>query len=111
MAKKRIPIDWNKIEESNILVQKDNEEVNIQFLNEGFVEQYEVSKDVFIPKYVFDVKDLDDDNKEKEWSILSNRGINKIKALAPLKGKKYNVLKDAYGNEVFDKDYHFTPIK
>lgn len=114
MVKKQI--DYDKINESNLLVHKTGNSIRIKFLDEGTIDTMEITdKDTnetkTIEKYVYQVLDLSD-NKQKEYSSLSTRFVLEAKKYIPLKNKSFSILKYQFGtNPKFDIDYEFTIIK
>ena len=102
----RKEIVWSNIKESNTLILKENETINVKFLDNGYIEEHEIIDDTTneakeIDKYIFEVKDLDD-NKKKELSFIQNRAIVKLKAFNPLKDKSFSIRKFSFGNGKFD---------
>lgn len=111
MAKK---IDYNKITESNILVLKTGNSIRVKFLDEGYLNETEITdkqtKEVkTIDKYIYNVIDLIDD-KQKEFSTLATRFIVAIKPFLPITNKSFNIRKYQYGLTQFDIDFEITPI-
>ncbi|MFX0011930.1 MAG: hypothetical protein ACFE9R_16560 [Candidatus Hermodarchaeota archaeon] len=116
---KRKEIVYENIEDENLLILADNETIRIEILNNGYEDEAEIeevnekTKDIelkVVPKYVYEVKDLNDNNAEKEWSTLSKTVPRYFKEHLPLKGKKFSVFKRVYGKGKFDKEFIITPI-
>lgn len=108
-------IDWNKISESNILILKENETVQVKFLDNGKQESTDITdkttgKTKEIDKFVFQIIDLSD-GKAKELSTLANRLMIQLKAFKPLKDKSLNINKFRFGSDVFDVDFKISEIK
>lgn len=108
-------IDWNKIQASNILVLNDNQPIRIKFLDEGSETTHELvdkrtQKAKTVPKYVFNVIDLNDDNKEKELSTLAITLMLRLKPFLPLKNKSLTINKFRTGADDFDVDFRVALI-
>ena len=107
-------IDWNKIEKSNVLILKENEQINIQFLDNGRQETIEIidkrtNKPKTVDNYVFQVINLNNDD-EKEYSTLSMTLMNYLKPHIPLKDKKMSIRKLRIGADDFDIDFEVRLI-
>lgn len=108
-------IDWNKIQESNALILKDNEPIRVRFLDNGLTESMEIfdkktEKLKTIDKYSFDVLDLTD-NTEKELSIIQTTLMTKLKYFIPLKDKEIIINRFRTGISEFDIDYKVSLIE
>ena len=108
-------INWNEVIESNILILKENETVQVKFLDNGFIDSVEIidkktNKTKTIKKYVFQVVNLSD-NKKMELSTLASRLMSQLKLFNPLKGKSLNVNKFRTGTDDFDIDFRVSQIK
>ncbi len=111
---KRKPIDYDEIEKSNVLVLSYDKPVSVKFLDEGTIdsqividERTEQEKEV--PKYVYQVADLKDNNKEKELSFLAKTFVIAIKEHKPFKDKSFQISK-FHGIDKFDIDYRIVPL-
>jgi len=107
-------IDWNKIEKSNALILKENESINIQFLDNGSQETTDIidkrtGKQKTVDNYVFQVINLNNDS-EKEYSTLSMTLMNYLKPFNPLKDKKMSIRKFRTGVTDFDIDFEIRLI-
>ena len=108
-------INWDTVIESNILILKDNETIQVKFLDNGFIDSVEITdkktnKTKTIKKYVFQVVNLSD-NKKMELSTLASRLMGQLKLFNPLKGKSLNVNKFRTGTDDFDVDFRVSQIK
>ncbi|MHA1292211.1 MAG: hypothetical protein ACTSQJ_06035 [Promethearchaeota archaeon] len=108
-------INWNDIAESNILILKENETVQVKFLDNGIVDTASIidkktNQTKEIKKYVFKIVDLAD-NKEKELSTLATRLMIQLKPFNPLKDKSLYINKFRTGVDVFDVDFRVSEIQ
>ena len=109
-----VKIDWDKIAESNALILKENETVQIKFLNNGSQGTTEIidsktNEPKTIDKYEFDIIDLSN-NTAKELSIIQRRLMFLLKEFKPLKDKSFNVNKFRTGTGQFDVDFRISEI-
>lgn len=107
-------IDWDKIAESNALILKENEAVQVRFLNNGSQGTTEIidkktNEPKTIDKYEFDVMDLSD-NIEKELSVIQRRLMFLLKEFKPLKDKTFSINKFRTGTGQFDVDFRISEI-
>ena len=108
-------INWDKVIESNALILKENETVQVRFLDNGFVGSADIvnkltNKTKTIKKYVFQVVNLAD-NRKMELSTLATRLMGQLKLFKPLKGKSLNVNKFRIGSDIYDIDFRVSQIK
>lgn len=108
-------INWDTIVDSDILILKENETIQIKFLDNGFIDSVDIvdkktNKTKTIKKYVFRVINLLD-NKKMEFSTLASRLMGQLKVFKPIKGKSLNVNKFRTGTEDFDVDFRVSQIK
>jgi len=108
-------IEWDKIQKSNVLILKENETIQVQFLDNGSHESADIidkrtNETKKIDKYVFQIIDLSD-NEKKELSTLASRLMIQLKPFKPLKDKKLNINKFRTGSDVFDVDFRVSEIK
>jgi hypothetical protein len=110
MAKKRKEIVYENIIESNLLVQNDNTTIRVEFLNNGFIDEVELDSGKIVDSYIYGVKDLDDSEKEKEWSTLSTRAVRILGSFMPLKGKRFSIRKYTTSDKPTDKYYDINEM-
>lgn len=109
-------IDWNKVQESNILILKENEPIRVKFIDNGIsametIIDKRTEKEKEVEKFVFEVQDLNDDNVEKEFSTLATRLKVLLKQYIPLKDKSLNINKFRTGADDFDIDFKVSLIE
>lgn len=103
-------INWDDIQESNILVLKENDTIDIIFLDNGIKTTTKIfdkrtNKEKTIPIYVFSVSDVKDNNEVKEFSIIQTTLMTKLKDYLPLMEKHLSIHKKRIGLTEFDIDY------
>lgn len=108
-------INWDNIKESDILILKENETVQVQFLNNGIPDSTDITdtktnKIKTINRYTFKIIDLSD-NRKKELSTLATRLMIQLKLFKPLKNKKLNINKFRTGQDSFDIDFRVSEIQ
>lgn len=108
-------INWDTVVESNILILKENETVQVKFLDNGFIDSIDIHDETTdkikkVKKYIFQVLNLSD-NKKMELSTLATRLMSQLKLFKPLKGKSLNINKFRNGPDVFDIDFRVSQIK
>ena len=107
---------WDEIQETNVLVLKENDTIDIMFLDEGkkdstIIFDKRLDKDKEIPKYVFNVSDLKDNGQVKEFSIIQMTLMNQLKEYLPLSEKHFNIHKKRVGLSEFDIEYDVLLIE
>lgn len=107
-------LDWDNITESDLLILKENDTISITFKDNGAIDDIDVYDEKTestktVDKYVFKVIDKAD-GKEKEFSTLANRLMNKLKEFKPLKDKTLVINKFRFGKATFDIDYKVSQL-
>jgi hypothetical protein len=113
MAKK--PIDYSKIKESNILILKSDKPIKVEFKDNGYESEQEIidkqtNNKKTVPKYVYDVLDLNDNNKEKELSFLAKEFPITCQEFIPLKKKQF-LIRRIEGIDEFDIKFKMIQIE
>jgi len=108
-------IDWDSIQEKNVLVLNFNERHPLTFLDNGKPDKTEIIDDKTkqvkkVDCYIFKVKDLID-NIEKELSVIQTRLMLKLKEHLPLKNKSFEITKVQFGRTKFDVDFEVSLTK
>ena len=108
-------IDWNKIEKSNALILKENEPLQVKFLGNGSVDDYELTdkktnEKKTVDKYSFEVINLAN-NEKKELSTLALTLMLRLKKYQPLKDKSLTINKFKTGYTDFDVDFKVSLIE
>lgn len=115
MIKNLTKIDWNKIEQSNALILKENEPLRVKFLDNGDVDDYELidketNEKKIVDKYSFDVINLAN-NEKKILSTLALTLMLRLKEYQPLKDKSLTINKFKTGFSNFDVDFKVSLIE
>jgi len=105
-------INYNEIKESNNLILKDNQTIQVEFLDDGIIDDVMFDDGDTSDKYVYQVKDLNDDNKVKIFSIIQMTLLTKLVGKPPKspKGMKFSISRFRTGTGKFDVDYRVTKI-
>lgn len=114
----RKPINYKEIEKSNVLVLNYDKPIRITFLDDGFIDDQEITDDKtgktkLVDKYIYEVIDLNESNLEsnhKELSFLAKTFPLELSKFLPVKNKSFMISKRE-GMDKFDVKFKIVPIK